>query len=520
MEAGQQSNQTAFLIGGLDWREWLDLLKRRRTVLLEVGALIFLAVLVATLAWPPWYEATAEILVQNDRAQLLLSPQLQAGQTSQPQVVANPVTEQDLNSEREILTSLFLLEQTVGHLPHQAVRRMWLGRLFSGLKLGMTLPEFAYETLHRTPRLTPEQQRVLKLHDRLWSASIRRSHVIEIGFWAHDAGFSKLFLDELLKQYLLYHASLSEDPQARRFFMEQAELLRRQLYASEDRLRDYETQNGVTDVGSQQQALVKRLSALELERSREQAQLAGVEQKIAALTGELRRTPQQIAKQTDVVQNLALQQLKPQVLQLEAQRAELLTRYQPSSRRVQEVEAKLNAAMKILNSENRLEVKQRREGLNPVWVTLDSELDQTQTTDASLKASLAALLTEIAGDRSRLNSLGAAAVVVQRLQQEVATRREAYLSYLRKAEEARAAGGLNVNHILNVSVVQAPLKPLEPSYPKLMLNLAAGLLLGLLAGVFAAWREEELDPCVNSAAAIRRADRELRVVAVLDDHGV
>ena len=52
--------------------------------------------MLGTLLWPPVYQSTAKIFVQNNRAQLLVSPDLQTESSQNPGIVANPVSEQDL----------------------------------------------------------------------------------------------------------------------------------------------------------------------------------------------------------------------------------------------------------------------------------------------------------------------------------------------------------------------------------------------------------------------------------------
>ena len=216
------------------------------------------------------------------------------------------------------------------------------------------------------------------------------------------------------------------------------------------------------------------------------------------------------------MQNLALQQLKPQVSQLKAQRAELLTRYQPNSQRIQEIDAKLAAAEKILSTENHLEVQEKSTDLNPVWVTVDTNFEQAKTNAAALAASQNALRDEIQKSRDELTQMVNNAVQVDRLERQVATDKEAYLSYVRKSEEARTAQALNLNKILNVSVAQPPTAPLKPVFPKVWLNLAAALLLAGALGFGAAMWEEERDERIYSTATIGDVSG-LTTVAILRD---
>ncbi|MGH7918065.1 MAG: hypothetical protein ACREQE_11395, partial [Candidatus Binataceae bacterium] len=191
-----------------------------------------------------------------------------------------------------------------------------------------------------------------------------------------------------------------------------------------------------------------------------------------------------------------------------------LTRYQPNSERIQEIDAQLDAAEKILAKEDHLVVQEKSTNLNPVWVTVSQNLDSAQTNAAALNATQSALTEELKQARVDLIAMVNNGVAMGRLQRKVQTDQEAYLSYVRKSEEARTAQGLNLNKILNVSVAQPPLQPDRPVFPIVWLNLIAGLVLGAGVGFGAAYWEEERDPKIYSAAAIAEACG-LNTIAVL-----
>jgi small-conductance mechanosensitive channel len=90
--------------------------------------------------------------------------------------------------------------------------------------------------------------------------------------------------------------------------------------------------------------LITQLYAAQADYRKTTASLDADDSLVANLQAQLAHTPQRLAKESKVVQNMALQQLKPQVLQLESERAELLSRYQPTSARIREIDAKLGAA--------------------------------------------------------------------------------------------------------------------------------------------------------------------------------
>jgi uncharacterized protein involved in exopolysaccharide biosynthesis len=487
-----------------DLNYWAELLFRRKTAFLETAGIIFGLTALATLLWPPLYQSSAKILVQDNRAQLLVSPDLQTESSQNPAIVDNPVSEQDLNSEVELLTSVHLIKQAVAGLPLPR-DTAGAGLLQDTVGLALQLPRSGYRLLHDSPASDPRDQWALELAHHLGVWVVKRSNIIEVDFSAHDSRWAHDFLSRLISQYQDYHAGLSQDPEAAQFFDHQAKQLSARLNDSEDKLRQFQIRSGITSLKDQKQALVMRLSDLQMRNAKTSAQLASAQQQVASLTHELQATPQRINKETKSVQNLALQQIKPEVMQLEAQRADLLSRYQPTSKRITEIDAKLAAAHRILDRENHLEVQEASTDLNPVWVTLDQNLKQAEADAASVRASHDVLDQQSEAMRQQLTDMVNNGLTIERLTRQVTTDKDAYLAYERKGEEARAAQGLNLNKILNVSLAQVPTQPLTPVSPDIWLNLLAGAALALGAGIVAAYWEEQNDPRLYSAAAVEEA---------------
>jgi uncharacterized protein involved in exopolysaccharide biosynthesis len=491
----------------------VELLFRRKAVFLETAGIVLLVVVLATFLWPPIYESNAKILVQDNRAQLLVSPDLQNESTQHPAVITNPVSEADLNSEVELLTSNYLVRQAVEGLAgsrDQGASTV-VGQFF-GFALGM--PDAGYRLLHDSPNLSARDAWILKLANHLTAWPIKRSQIIEVSFRSHDARWTHDFLTRLVNGYLDYHVRLSQDPQAAHFFDQQAKLLSTRLTDSEEQLRQFEVQTGITSLPEQKQALVNAIAELQMRYNHAVADLASAQRQQATLQKQLRSAPQRIGKEERSVQNNALQQIKPEVMKLQAERAELLTRYQPDSKRIAEIDARLAAAQRILEHENHLEVQEVATDLNPVWVTLKSNLDQAETNVASLQADHETYSAQLATAHQQLTDMVNNGLEIERRERRVATDKEAYLAYVRKGEEARAAKELNLSKILNVSIAQAPSEPLQPTLPKVWLNLVAGLVWALVAGIVAAWWEEERDEKLYSAATIEKVSG-ISTIAIL-----
>jgi uncharacterized protein involved in exopolysaccharide biosynthesis len=491
--------------------QWVDQIFRRRVLAQRVGLLVFGVIAVGSLLWAPSYESVSKILVQSNRAQLLVSPGLKEDAANQA-TQAVPVGEQDLNSEVELLTSPFLIQQALAGL--KVNRRSGGVRELVGSLV--TLPAQAYLALHGGPRANSNQEEIQKISNHLSATVIKRSNVIEVAIRSHDAVWAQAFLAQLMTSYLALHGRLSQNPQAQAFFQEQRGLLDQRLQQSEKELRGAQLQTGISQFGQQQQAQITQLYAAEASFRSTSVQLDSKLQQIASQEAELKATPQQQTKELKTVQNFALQQLKPDLLKLETQRAELLTRYQPGSERIRQIDAKLKAGHEILTREKQTNVQESTTDVNPTWQTLDSELAKARAEAASYRAAQTTEAAQVATLRTQLKTMTSDGVTLERLERSVASDKEAYLSYVRKGEEARAAEALNQSRILNVSVVQDPTTPIEPVSPRIMLNLITGLLLAMIMAGAAAYWSEESDPTICSTASIFK-DTGLSTVAILDD---
>jgi uncharacterized protein involved in exopolysaccharide biosynthesis len=481
---------------------FLEVFFRRKKTLVEVAAIVFGIAILGTALWPASYKSTAEILVQDNRAELLVSPDIQSGMTKDATVIANPVSQEDLNSELELLTNPQLIRAAIKDAPTEERYGGPGAFVVQAMMTMLSLPQIAYNALHEAVPMTDRDRWLLKIRRHLNPQVIKRSNVIEITYSSHDAQWSRELLSRLLNQYLEYHARISHDPQAEIFFQRQAQQLNGQLHASEESLRAFQLQSGITSLPDQNQALVDQLSELQLDYEKAGVQLVSANQQVSSLEAMLKTKPERIEKESKSVQNIALAQLKPQVMQLKAERAQLLSRYQPDSLMIRQIDAKVAEAQKVIDHEDKLEVQERSTDLNPVWVTVDSNLATAKTSAETLQAGQKDLAARIAQIQQRIAQMVNIGVELGRLQRQVQIDSDAYLTYIRKTEEARVAQGLNTSKILNVSVSQPPDFPLKPAFPIVWLNLLVGVILAIGLGMGAAYREELGDPRLYSSAAI------------------
>jgi len=192
---------------------WIEQIFRRRALALKVGLLVFGVIAVGSILWPPTYESTSKILVQSNRAQLLVSPGLKEDAANQATQTV-PVAEQDLNSEVELLTSPFLVKQALAAMKSKQRSSGVLAGMRNIVSSVISLPTNAYLAMHGGPGSNASDDEIQKILNHLSANVIKRSNIIEVGIRSHDSVWARAFLSQLMTSYLALHGRLSQNPQA------------------------------------------------------------------------------------------------------------------------------------------------------------------------------------------------------------------------------------------------------------------------------------------------------------------
>jgi len=110
-----------------------------------------------------------------------------------------------------------------------------------------------------------------------------------------------------------------------------------------------------------------------------------------------------------------------------------------------------------------------------------------------------ALTTRVEQLKTSLIDLRSRTIQYDILEREVDTNKQLYAALLQRYKEIGVAGGVGVN---NISVVDPAELPKGPSSPRLMLNLAIALMLGLAAGAALVFVLEQLDEAIADPAEV------------------
>ncbi len=302
--------------------------------------------------------------------------------------------------------------------------------------------------------------------------------VAELEFSAPDPATAAAVPNALVAKYLQRRAVQDRGVNRYRydFLVAHTDSIRRQLAAAEDQLREHQERSGVLDPELSGRTEVERAMVLQGEGETLDVERRALRRMLEGLSSG-RLSVQEIAAYPAFLRNPAISELTSHILTLRTKRQDLL------ERRTEEDPEVLAMTQSIRASEAQLASMSRAylEGL-------DKQAAEVQT--------------ELAGYRGELAALPAAAQVSYRLMREVRRLGETLVALQSQLVQTRLAAMAEGG---DVQQIDPAVPPRHPAFPSLPVNLAAGLLGGLILGVAAALGRGYLDPRVRDVSDALRA---------------
>jgi uncharacterized protein involved in exopolysaccharide biosynthesis len=190
--------------------------------------------------------------------------------------------------------------------------------------------------------------------------------------------------------------------------------------------------------------------------------------------------------------------LKATLLNLQMKRTELLTKYEPTYRLVQEVDQELKDTQNAITAAESKPLRDESTDQNPDYQWVRGELTKAQAELSGLKARASSASSIAAKYRQVAQHLSQEGVVQQDLQRSAKTQEDNYYLYLQKREEARISDALDQRGILNVAMAEQPVVPALPTKSPLGVAVLTLLLVGTFS-LSAAFVVDFMDPSFRTA---------------------
>ena len=232
----------------------VEALFRHVKLFLIVVSLVFALALCWIFATPHKYESHASILVQSARSNVVIS----AGNADTPTDMRD-VTEEQLNSEVEVLTSKDLLDEVVNPGWNRKPR-----------------------TAYSHAALGEHEKAVGSLTRRLTANVARKSNVLLASITATTPEAAQDELKQLVAAFIARQRQISRPPGAAKFFAEQAERYRNQLAQAQMAMADFQSKQKLVNVNEREATLSGDLSTTENQRRDADVQMNDVKKRVEA----------------------------------------------------------------------------------------------------------------------------------------------------------------------------------------------------------------------------------------------
>lgn len=445
---------------------------------------LVLTAVLAVFVIPPTYRAQGKVLFSSDRAEISTS-----GDRGPEIVRTSQVAEGELVSQLQILRGRDLVGSVLAEMegpprPAEADRGSWLGRL---LHAPVALAREAYKWLHNLEPLEPDNPHYWSTRsvlEHLEVSSAWPSSVVEVAYTSSDPSWAQDFVNRLMRAYVERHGQMQRISEAEAFFAQQSELLRQKLVASEAELRSAREQAGA--LAGQQAEVHERLNEFSADLSRAKVARIEQEERVAYLERAFSG-----AKGGRVA--------TPELLDLEGKRAALVGKYKPDSERARSIDGQIDRLRQAMADYGTVSA-----GGDGTSGAAETDLLAARASLAAVRAREAALAKLAEEYRRQVELVDAQSFDLSRIERQVKLDEEAYLSYVRSAEESRLSNAMEQSKLLRLRIIEAAELPVQAVAPKKGRIVAVALVGGLIFSLGLALLRDQLDATIRSAADIRR----------------
>jgi len=464
---------------GFSLRDVLAIVFRHKRVVVLSFCGILSGALLAALLQPPQYRADTKFLIERERLDPVISPGI-----TTPPTFRGEVTEEELNSEVELLQSADVLRQVAVSCGLQRRKSFLTSLLGAG----------------------DEPTRIAKAVDRLQIGLkievVHKSNVISVSYMAGNPQLAVRVLNALGDAYLKKNVVVHRPPGQFEFFDQETEAYKNSLSTAEANLKAFSGEDDGVAPQMARDMTLQKLNEFHADLQQTKAETASTEERIRALERQSDTTPQRLttqAREADDVQ--VLEGLKTTLMNLELKRTELLTKYKPTYALVQEVDTQIADTRASIVSEQSRPIREETTDRNPTYGWINGELAKARADDSGLQARAATLQAIVLKYTAKARELDEKGIAQQDLLRTMKTDEENYLMYQRKREEARVTNALDQTRILNVAIAEQPIvSMLRADSPWTLLIM--GGLLAIIVSLGTAFILDYLDSSFRTPAEV------------------
>ena len=476
--------------------------KRKATIFFIVVMLVTVGV---TLLSSPVYYSEGKFFVRLGRENATLDPTAGLGQDP---IVAIPTSrENEINSVVEILKSRVVAEKVVDTIGPEAILGEGspddlsqqngvvaaIGRVTVEVKSAMGIVSGWLRQLSPGEEPSDRDLAITEFSRQLGVEPAKKSNVIRVSYQGSSPELSQDVVARLTDFYLEEHIRLNRTSGAQEFFNEQTSRLKLDLTEAEKELCTLKDETGVSSPEEQRLVIVTRIGRLEDDLLKTTSSIAASETRVKLLGDKLATLPQtRVSSETTGVTSEGTSRMRDRLYALQMEAEEAVATYQPDHPKLDVIRDQMAASQKVLD----LEEESHSEvtvGPDLIHEEARAALLVEEPLLSSLRVEAEYLSRQLADVREELVELNESALQIGRIEREVELKDANYRKYSANLEQTLIDHALETERMSNISVVQPATYNVEPIHPRKLLNLALGILVGVIGGLGLALLAEYLD---------------------------
>src|SRR5260370_27201015 len=318
-----------------------------------------------------------------------------------------------------------------------------------------------------------EDRLVKSFHNNVTISKVKGPRLIEIQFRSTDPKLAADAVNGLANAYLdqFYKSQFQASTQISEFLANQLKELQSKVEESQQKLVNYQKENGIFGLDDKQNIVTAKLD--DLNRELTAAEADRVQKEVSYRLARLGR-PEMVAR---VGPDNLITKLRAQEADLENQMAQASVQLGPAHPKIVELSKQLAQLGQSVNAEVRRIGEQ---------ITYDykSSVERERMLRYALEA-----------QKQTADKLSANAIQGNILKHEFETNRKLYEDLLQKQKEVSISSSLKPSNIWMVDPARPPRLPAEPNIPR---NFALSLLFGTFGGVLLAFGLEKMNGKIST----------------------
>ena len=446
-------------------RDYLDVILRRKWLIVSFLMLTFISTLILTLASPKIYKASSSIEISQQSQNVtkfeeVVGTEMRAQEFYQTQVdlLQNSALAWRVVEKLDLAENPVVLETLYGDENPSLVSGI-KGWIKNSIKVLITSGEDATNTLSGISEEVLKQRDLIEfVEDNLEVSPKRNSMLISISFASPDRHLSQTVVNGFVEEFVRWNMDkkLEASQLARDFLMKQIDRAKINLEKAEEDLNRFGKQAGIVSLDAKQNSIYGQLEALNSALAEAEADLIGKESVYnqAVLDG-----PSHLPQ---VMESPVIAGLKAEYARLQSEYQDLAVTFHDEYPTVKALKTKMNSIGE------RIDIEEKK-----IFLSVENKYQ------AALK-NMETLRARVEQQKQMALDLNERATQYKIMAREVETNKGIYQSLLERTKEIESMVGVSSS---NIQIVNQALLPIKPFKPNVKLNLLLALVVGLMGGI-------------------------------------